>query len=75
MQHTMDDAYFKRVAAVDFAMRFDDGRNLKDLKKADVILVGVSRTSKTPTCVFLARRGIKAANIPLVPRVDVPGSI
>ncbi|MBK9586085.1 MAG: kinase/pyrophosphorylase [Alphaproteobacteria bacterium] len=72
LQHTMDDAYFKRVAAVDFAMRFDDGRNLKDLKKADVILVGVSRTSKTPTCVFLARRGIKAANIPLVPGVEVP---
>lgn len=72
LQHTMDDAYFKRVAAIDFAMRFDDGRNLKELKKADVILVGVSRTSKTPTCVFLARRGVKAANIPLVPGVDVP---
>lgn len=72
LQHTVDDAYFKRVAAVDFAMRFDDGRNLKDLKKADVILVGVSRTSKTPTCVFLARRGVMAANIPLVPGVEVP---
>lgn len=72
LQHTMDDAYFKRVSAVDFAMRFDDGQHLKGLKEADVILVGVSRTSKTPTCVFLARRGIKAANIPLVPCVDVP---
>tara|TARA_R110002111_G_scaffold248064_1_gene311476 strand:- start:37 stop:543 length:507 start_codon:yes stop_codon:yes gene_type:complete len=68
----MDDAYFKRVSAVDFAMRFDDGRSLKGLKEADVILVGVSRTSKTPTSIFLARRGIKAANIPLVPSVDVP---
>ncbi len=72
LQHTMDDAYFKRVAAIDFAMRYDDGRSLQGLKKADVILVGVSRTSKTPTSVFLARRGIKAANIPLVPGVDVP---
>lgn len=72
LQHTMDDAYFKRVSAVDFAMRFDDGRSLKGTKKADVVLVGVSRTSKTPTSIFLARRGIKAANIPLVPGVDVP---
>jgi len=72
LQHTMDDAYFKRVSAVDFAMRFDDGRSLKGVKEADVVLVGVSRTSKTPTSIFLARRGIKAANIPLVPGVDVP---
>lgn len=72
LQHAMDDAYFKRVAAIDFAMRFDDGRNLRGLKEADVVLVGVSRTSKTPTSVFLARRGIKAANIPLVPNSTVP---
>ncbi len=72
LQHTMDDAYFKRVSAIDFAMRHDDGKKLSDLNEADVILVGVSRTSKTPTSVFLARRGIKAANIPLVPGVDVP---
>ncbi len=72
LQHAMDDAYFKRVSAVDFAMRFDDGRSLKGLKEADVVLVGVSRTSKTPTSIFLARRGIKAANIPLVPGVEVP---
>jgi len=72
LQHAMDDAYFKRVEAVDFAMRFDDGRSLKGTKEADVVLVGVSRTSKTPTSIFLARRGIKAANIPLVPGVDVP---
>ncbi|MCB1784529.1 MAG: kinase/pyrophosphorylase [Alphaproteobacteria bacterium] len=72
LQHTMDDAYFRRVAAVDFAMRHDDGKKLSDLNEAEVILVGVSRTSKTPTSVFLARRGIKAANIPLVPGVDVP---
>lgn len=72
LQHAMDDAYFKRVAAIDYAMRHDDGKTLKGLSEADVILVGVSRTSKTPTSVFLARRGIKAANIPLVPGVDVP---
>lgn len=72
LQHIMDDAYFKRVSALDFAMRFDDGRSLKGLMEADVVLVGVSRTSKTPTCIFLARRGIKAANIPLVPGVEIP---
>ena len=72
LQHAMDDAYYKRVEAVDYAMRHDDGKTLKGLSKADVILVGVSRTSKTPTSVFLARRGIKVANIPLVPGVEVP---
>lgn len=72
LQHAMDDTYFKRVEAVDFAMRFDDGRDMDGLREADVILVGVSRTSKTPTSVFLARRGIKCANIPLVPGVEVP---
>lgn len=72
LQHAMDDAYFKRVEAVDYAMSHDDGKTLTGLSKADVILVGVSRTSKTPTSIFLARRGIKAANIPLVPGVEVP---
>ncbi len=72
LQHAMDEDYFKRVSAVDFAMRFDDGKSIEGIKKADVVLVGVSRTSKTPTSIFLARRGIKAANIPLVPGVDVP---
>ncbi|MGH1397767.1 MAG: pyruvate, water dikinase regulatory protein [Alphaproteobacteria bacterium] len=72
LQHAMDDAYFKRVEAIDYAMRHDDGKTLKGLSEADVILVGVSRTSKTPTSVFLARRGVKTANIPLVPGVEVP---
>lgn len=72
LQHIMDDAYFKRVSAIDFTMRHDDGKDLKDIGKADIILVGVSRTSKTPTSVYLARRGIKVANIPLVPGVEVP---
>lgn len=72
LQHALDDAYFKRIDAVDFALAFDDGRNLDGLEEADVVLVGVSRTSKTPTCVFLARQGVKAANIPLVPFVPFP---
>lgn len=72
LQHALDEAYFHRIDAVDFALSYDDGQNLEGLEDADVILVGVSRTSKTPTCIFLARRGIKAANIPLVPGVPFP---
>ncbi|MGB4057402.1 MAG: pyruvate, water dikinase regulatory protein [Alphaproteobacteria bacterium] len=72
LQHQMDDAYFRRVAAIDFTMRHDDGKKLEDLTQADIILVGVSRTSKTPTSIFLARRGMKVANIPLAPGVEVP---
>ena len=75
LQHALDDAYFKRIDAVDFALNFDDGRTLDGLEDADVILVGVSRTSKTPTCIFLARRGIRAANIPLVPNVPFPDKV
>lgn len=72
LQHAMDENYFRRVAAVDFAMRFDDGKHPEGLKDADVVLVGVSRTSKTPTSIFLARRGVKCANIPIVPGVAIP---
>ncbi len=68
-QHVMDDGYFSRIAAMDFAMRHDDGQFDHELEEADVVLVGVSRTSKTPTCVYLANRGIKAANIPIVPNM------
>lgn len=75
LQHSLDEAYFKRIDAVDFALNYDDGRTLDGLEEADVILVGVSRTSKTPTCIFLARRGIKPANIPLVPNVPFPEKI
>jgi hypothetical protein len=69
-QHAMDDGYFSRIAAMDFTMRHDDGQYAEELDEADVVLVGVSRTSKTPTCVYLAHRGIKAANVPLV--IDLP---
>ena len=65
-QHALDEGYFSRIAAIDFAMRHDDGQSLDELENADVVLVGVSRTSKTPTCVYLAHRGIKAANVPIV---------
>ena len=67
-QHALDHDYFNRIAALDFAMAYDDGQGTLDqLEGADVVLCGVSRTSKTPTCIYLAHRGIRAANVPLVP--------
>lgn len=69
-QHAMDAEYFRRIEALNYTMAHDDGQNTGDLEKADVILLGVSRTSKTPTCIYLANRGIKAANIPIV--LDCP---
>ena len=75
LQHALDEAYFHRIDAVDYALSYDDGQNLIGLEDADVILVGVSRTSKTPTCIFLARRGIKAANVPYVPGVPFPDKL
>jgi len=71
-QHDMDDAYFKRIEALDYTLSHDDGQMTWDLEAADVVLIGVSRTSKTPTCMYLANRGIKAANIPLVPTQNPP---
>jgi len=67
-QHTLDNDYFNRISALDFAMAHDDGQGTTEqLESADVVLCGVSRTSKTPTCIYLAHRGIRAANVPLVP--------
>lgn len=71
-QHELNDAYFRRIAALDYTLSHDDGQMVWDLEPADVVVVGVSRTSKTPTCMYLANRGIKAANIPLVPTADPP---
>lgn len=71
-QHQLDDAYFRRIAALDYTLAHDDGQMMWDLEAADVVLVGVSRTSKTPTCMYLANRGVKAANVPLVPTSDPP---
>jgi [pyruvate, water dikinase]-phosphate phosphotransferase / [pyruvate, water dikinase] kinase len=65
-------AYFQRIDALDYAMDHDDGQQVVELREADVILVGVSRTSKTPTCVYLAHRGVKAGNVPIVPGVPLP---
>jgi hypothetical protein len=73
LQHKLNAEYFARMDAVDYALHHDDGQKSDyNLDKADVILVGVSRTSKTPTCVYLANRGIKAANIPYVPDIPFP---
>lgn len=71
-QHVLDEGYFARIAAMDYAMALDDGQGTDHLKEADVILLGVSRTSKTPTCLYLANRGIRAANVPIVPGCDLP---
>jgi [pyruvate, water dikinase]-phosphate phosphotransferase / [pyruvate, water dikinase] kinase len=71
-QHALNSDYFRRIDAINFTMAHDDGLGLEDLEKADVVILGVSRTSKTPTAIYLAQRGIKTANIPIVPRVPVP---
>jgi regulator of PEP synthase PpsR (kinase-PPPase family) len=71
-QHKMGEEYFTRLDAMDFAMAQDDGQAPSRLDGADVILVGVSRTSKTPTCIYLANRGVKAGNIPYVPNIPLP---
>ncbi|MEM8772300.1 MAG: pyruvate, water dikinase regulatory protein [Pseudomonadota bacterium] len=71
-QHQLDDDYFTRIGALDYTLSHDDGQMTWDLETADVVLVGVSRTSKTPTCMYLANRGVKAANVPLVPTSDPP---
>lgn len=75
LQHKLDDSYFRRMDAIDFAMGFDDGQSFDGIETAEVILVGVSRTSKTPTCIYLARQGIRAANIPLVPGIPFPEDV
>lgn len=72
LQHVLDAEYFARIDAMNFALSHDDGQLSANLHAADVILVGVSRTSKTPTCIYLANRGIKAANVPVVPGCPMP---
>ncbi|RIL07931.1 MAG: phosphoenolpyruvate synthase regulatory protein [Proteobacteria bacterium] len=74
--HLLDDAYFQRMEAVNFTVRFDDGKNQESLRQADVILTGLSRTSKTPNCMYLAQHyGLKAANVPIVPGVQPPRAL
>ena len=71
-QHIMDAEYFSRIEAMHFVLSHDDGQSTRDLNQADVVLLGVSRTSKTPTSIYLANRGIKTANIPIVPGSELP---
>ena len=74
-QHVMDAEYFERIEAMHFVLSHDDGQLTKDLDAADVVLLGVSRTSKTPTSIYLANRGIKTANIPIVPGCALPDEL
>jgi [pyruvate, water dikinase]-phosphate phosphotransferase / [pyruvate, water dikinase] kinase len=74
-QHTLNAEYFKRIDALNFTMLHDDGQHIEDLEDADVVLVGVSRTSKTPTSIYLANRGVKTGNVPLVPGIPVAPSV
>jgi len=75
LQHELDAEYFSRIDAMSFALSHDDGQSSYNYEDADVILVGVSRTSKTPTCIYLANRGIKAANVPVVPGCPLPSEL
>jgi regulator of PEP synthase PpsR (kinase-PPPase family) len=68
----LDNEYFQRIDAMTYAMAHDDGQAARGWNDADIILVGVSRTSKTPTCIYLANRGVKAANVPIVPGATLP---
>ena len=74
-QHALDEDYYNRIEAVQFTMSHDDGKIISDLEKSDIILVGVSRTSKTPTSIYLANRGYKTANIPIIPNKNLPEQI
>ena len=74
-QHVMDAAYFARVDAIQFTIAHDDGLNAQNWEEADILLAGVSRTSKTPTSIYLANRGYKTANIPLVPEAPPPPNL
>ena len=71
-QHALNDEYYERIEAIQFTMNHDDGKSTKDIEKSDIILVGVSRTSKTPTSIYLANRGFKTSNIPLINENSLP---
>ena len=74
-QHVLDQEYFRRIDALNFTMVHDDGRLPDDLNEADILILGISRTSKTPTSIYLAQRGYKTANLPLVPAIPLPDSL
>ena len=71
-QHELNEEYYERIEAIQFTMNHDDGNSINDIEKSDIILVGVSRTSKTPTSIYLANRGLKTSNIPLVNENSLP---
>ena len=71
-QHVLDDDYYKRIEAIQFTMNHDDGNGINDIEKADIVLLGVSRTSKTPTSIYLANRGFKTCNIPIISENSLP---
>jgi [pyruvate, water dikinase]-phosphate phosphotransferase / [pyruvate, water dikinase] kinase len=73
--HEMDEDYFRRVEAIEFAVKYDDGRDARGMLSAQVVLIGVSRTSKTPLSIFLAHKGIKVANLPVMPEVKPPAEL
>ncbi|WP_462259353.1 pyruvate, water dikinase regulatory protein [Vagococcus teuberi] len=70
--YLMDQEYFKRIEAIEFAVRYDDGKDPKGFRKADLVILGISRTSKTPLSMYLANRSVKVANLPLIPEVPIP---
>ena len=74
-QHILDDEYYKRIEAIQYTMHHDDGKKLDDISKADIVLLGVSRTNKTPTSIYLANRGYKTINIPLVLDQKIPDDL
>jgi regulator of PEP synthase PpsR (kinase-PPPase family) len=74
-QHVLNAEYFKRIDALNYTMLHDDGQHTDGLEEADVVLVGVSRTSKTPTSIYLANRGVKTGNVPLVPGIQIPPEV
>ena len=74
-QHVLDEDYYKRIEAIQFTMNHDDGNNTENILESDIILIGVSRTSKTPTSIYLANKGLKTSNIPLVNDMSIPSEI
>ncbi|RBP45510.1 pyruvate, water dikinase regulatory protein [Garciella nitratireducens] len=75
LNRQLDEDYYKKIEAIEFAVKYDDGKDPRGVKRADVVLIGVSRTSKTPLSMYLAHRNLKVANIPIVPEVEPPKEI
>ncbi|MGO4886640.1 pyruvate, water dikinase regulatory protein [Anaerobacillus sp. MEB173] len=75
LMRKLDDNYFRKVEAIEFAVKYDDGQDMRGLNRADIVLIGVSRTSKTPLSMYLAHKGYKVANVPLVPEVTPPDAL